>query len=58
MKPGSCNFHAALKLLLIGINFHASEELQYAIESYFFLKRFLLNGIMPPVNYGQLFIKK
>jgi len=54
MKPGSCNFHEALNLPLIGINFHACEELHYAIQNYFCLKWFLLNGIMPLVNYGQL----
>jgi hypothetical protein len=52
MKPGSCNFREALKLSLIGINFHASEELHYGIQNYFCLKQFLLDGIMPLVNYG------
>lgn len=53
MEPGSCNFHEALKLPLFGINFHASEELHYAIQNYFCLKRFSLSGIMPQVNSGS-----
>ena len=53
MKPGNCNSHEALKLALIGMNFHASEELHYAIQNYFCLKRFLLNDVMPLVNNGS-----